>query len=209
MVPDVTIGAGVLNQNVTIAMRLRPVTLQVGLVAGDGTALPNGTLRVTGRDFSGTAVDRSCTFTTQSTGACVPAQPTPRSRHDILFAQLLPGGYQVAFTSTDGLYRPLTMSVQIAGGTDPVQVTMTLAAGTSAQTGTVRGPNDQLIQGAVVTLRQNNDVEQVAKDVAGVDYPEVPTGADGAFEFRNVPDGVYRVMVDACGYVARSPRRSP
>ncbi|HEY7816208.1 MAG TPA: carboxypeptidase regulatory-like domain-containing protein, partial [Nakamurella sp.] len=162
---------------------------------------PNGTLRVTGRDFSGAAVDRSCAFTTQNTGACVPAQAnTTITGTTVAFGQLLPGGYQVAFTSTDGLYRPLTMSVQIAGGTDPVQITMNLAAGTSIQRGTVLGPDSQPVAGATVTLRQNNNVELVAKDVAGADYPAVTTGADGAFQFSTVPDGVYRVMVDACGY---------
>lgn len=198
---DVTIPAGTLDQPVTIALRLRPVTLQVALVAGTGTSLPNGTLTVTGRDFSGTAVNRTCMFTTQNTGACTPTQTdTTLSGIDVLFAKLLPGGYQLAFTSTDGLYRPLTQSVQVAGGTDPVPVTMTLAAGTSAQTGTVLAPDGSPLSGATVTLRQNNNVEVVAKDVAGTNLPEITTGSDGAFSFRNVPDGVYRVMVDACGY---------
>lgn len=195
--PDFRLGAGV-TVAVTVPMRLRPVTLNVGLVAGDGTTRPNGSLTLSGRSFAGDLVSRSCTFTTTATGACDPDITVTGTT--VSFARQLPGVYQLAFTSTDGLYRPLTTQVQVAGSADPQSVTMTLAAGTSAQTGTVRGPNDQLIAGAVVTLRQNNNVELVAKDVAGIDLPAVTTGGAGAFSFSRVPDGVYRVMVDACGY---------
>ncbi len=192
----VVIGAGNLSPSVTLALPVKPVTFRVNLLDKGTSVLPAGTVSVVGENGT-----RSCTITDPATPVCTASDPnTSVNGGMVAFAQLTPGVYTVSFQPTGQVYQSVSVQTQVAAGIDPQTLRMNLARRSSNQTGTVRDPNGALLAGAQVSLRQNNDVTQIANDLSGNPLPTVTTGADGAYTFSDVPDGLYRVMVDACGY---------
>ncbi len=192
----VVIGAGNLSPSVTLALPVKPVTFRVNLLDKGTSVLPAGTVSVVGENGT-----RSCTITDPANPVCTSSDPnTSVNGGMVAFAQLTPGVYTVSFQPTGQVYQSVSVQTQVAAGIDPQTLRMNLARRSSNQTGTVRDPNGALLAGAQVSLRQNNDVTQIANDLSGNPLPTVTTGADGAYTFSDVPDGLYRVMVDACGY---------
>ncbi len=192
----ISVDAGVL----TAALTVTPVTLPVQLVSGGVGILPPGAVTIRGDNTS-----RTCTLvTTAGQTVCDPAEdgttvqgaPVPQ----VSFAGLVPAVYTVSFTSSDNRYRPVTQQVQLFPGTPPPPVVLVLDLRASLQTGVVRDAAGGLLAGAEVSLRFDANVETIASDINGTQLPVVTTGSDGAFSFAAVPDGLYRVMVDAPGW---------
>ncbi len=183
----------------TISLQVTPLTLPVQLVSGGVAILPVGAVTVRGN-----GVTRTCTLTTVDAATCDPpdagtsvvSSPTK----SISYAGLIPAVYTVSFTSTDDRYRPVSQQVQLFAGTAPPAVVLNLDLRASAQSGTVLDSAGQPLAGAVVSLRQDANVETVATDINGQPLPDVTTPAAGRFTFNQVKDGVYRVMVDAPGW---------
>ncbi len=193
---SVTLTPSDLTQAVTLTLPVKPVTLQVNLLDGTTSVVPVGTVRIDGATSS-----RSCVITDATTPACIGGDPDITVSGGLVrFAKTAPGVYTVSFQPGTQTYQSVSVQTQVATGIDPQTVRLNLARRSSNQSGTVRGPGGAALAGAQVSLRQNNDVQQVAKDLSGSTLPTVTTGADGTFAFSDVPDGLYRVMVDACGY---------
>jgi hypothetical protein len=192
----VTIGSGTLTQNVTLALQVRPVTFNVTLLDGGTAVLPVGTVRV---ELG--SVSRFCTISAPG-GPCTSTDgpDTGVDAGAIAFRQLVPGVYRVSFEPSGAVYQSVSQQFNVVPNVDPQSLRMNLARRSSNQTGTVVGPTGAPLAGAQVSLRQNNNVQELARDLNGALLPEPITGADGAFSFGDVPDGLYRVMVDACGY---------
>jgi hypothetical protein len=185
-----------LTQAITLTLPVKPVTFRVNLVDGTTSVVPVGTIRLDGDDGT-----RSCEIADAANPVCVGSDPDVTvSGGMVNFAATVPGVYTVSFQPGTALYQSVSVQAQVAAGIDPQTLRITLARRSGNQSGTVLGPDGSPLAGAQVTLRQNNNVEVIAKDINGVDLPTVTTPADGSFTFRDVPDGLYRVMVDACGY---------
>ncbi|WP_420121035.1 carboxypeptidase regulatory-like domain-containing protein [Nakamurella sp.] len=185
-----------LTQAVTLTLPVKPVTLKVNLLDGTTSVVPVGTVRIDGATTS-----RSCVITDATTPSCIGGDPDITVTGGLVsFARTTPGVYTVSFQPGTQTYQSVSVQTQVATGIDPQTVRINLARRSSSQTGTIRGPGGAALAGAQVSLRQNNDVQQIAKDLSGQPLPTVTTGADGGFAFADVPDGLYRVMVDACGY---------
>jgi len=193
---NVTITSFDLTQAVTLTLPVKPVTFRVNLVDGTTSVVPVGTIRLDGDDGT-----RSCVITDAANPVCTGSDPgVTVSGGMVNFAGTIPGVYTVSFQPGTQLYQSVSVQTQVAAGIDPQTLRITLARRSGNQAGTVLGPDGSALAGAQVSLRQNNNVEVVAKDINGVDLPTITTPADGSFTFRDVPDGLYRVMVEACGY---------
>lgn len=192
----VTISPGDLTQAITLTLPVKPVTFRVNLIDGTTSVVPVGTIRLDGDDGS-----RSCVITDAANPVCVGSDPgVTVSGGMVNFAGTIPGVYTVSFQPGTALYQSVSVQTQVAAGIDPQTLRITLARRSGNQSGTVLGPDGAALSGAQVSLRQNNNVEVIAKDTNGVDLPTITTPSDGSFTFRDVPDGLYRVMVEACGY---------
>ena len=191
----ISVDAGVLTTTLTVT----PVTLPVQLVSGGIKILPPGQVTIRGDNAT-----RTCTLvTTAGQTVCDPVEDGTTVQSTVprvSFAKLVPAVYTVSFTSSDNRYRPVTQQVQLFPGTPPPAVVLVLDLRASLQTGVVRDSENNLVEGAQVSLRFDANVETVATDINGVALPVVTTGTDGAFSFAAVPDGLYRVMVDAPGW---------
>lgn len=193
---SVTLTPTDLTQSVTLTLPVKPVTLKVNLLDGSTSVVPVGTVRVDGATTS-----RSCVITDPTTPACTGGGTDITVTGGLVsFAKTTPGVYTVSFQPGTQTYQSVSVQTQVVTGVDPQTVRLDLARRSSSQTGTVRAPGGAALAGAQVSLRQNNDVQQIATDLSGQPLPTVTTGADGGFAFADVPDGLYRVMVDACGY---------
>ena len=187
------------NGALTISLQVTPQTLPVQLISGGVAILPVGSVTVLGND-----VTRTCTLTAVDAANCDPADPgttvfggAPKS---INFSGLIPAIYTVSFRPTDDRYRPVSQQVQLFAGTPPPPVQLSLALRASGQSGTVLNSSGQPLAGAVVSLRQYSNVQEVAKDINKNPVPDVTTPTDGSFTFSLVQDGTYTVMVDAPGW---------
>ncbi len=194
---NVTIGAGSLTFSLQFVLQLQPVTVNLSMLDAGTAVLPAGTVRMVGDTAT-----RTCVLATDNATSCTPAQPNITIANQVIsLGNTKPGVYSVSFTpATGSIYQPVSVQALVSPGVDPQPLQLNLARRSSNQTGVVLGPGGVPIAGAEVTLRQNDDVTQVAKDVRGVDVPPDITDAGGTFTFTDLPDGTYRIMVDACGY---------
>ncbi len=196
--------------SVTISLELAKVVLPVQLLYGINKVLPPGSVTLRGDN-----VDRTCTLVTTDGEPtnCTPTVDDTSVQIDpvrqVAFAKLVPAVYTVSFTSTDNRYRSVSQQVQLFPGVPPPAVVLVLDLRASLQTGVVRDAAGGLLKGATVSLRFDANVESVATDIDGkklvaLTHGDPPvngiTGSDGEFSFANVPDGLYRVMVDAPGW---------
>jgi hypothetical protein len=141
--------------------------------------------------------------TTGTDTVCNPADPgttvTTGPNAEVTFAGLYPAVYNVYFASTDNRYRSQTVTTQLNAAETAPPVVLSLDVKASTQAGTVFDSSGNPLPGAEVSVRQENNVETLVNDIDGA--PLLTTsGTTGQFTFSKVPDGRYRVMVDAPGW---------
>ena len=187
------------NGNLTIVLQVKPVTLVVRLLNNNVPVLPAATITLRGNNIT-----RTCTLvTTGGTAACVPADADTTvvngANAEVEFGNLFPAVYSVTFTSTDNRYRTQSVQTQLNAIDINPPVVMILDLRASLQTGVVFDPAGKLVSGAAVSMRPDANVEAPANDIDGAPLVATSDGS-GQFSFAKVPDGLYRVMVDAPGW---------
>ncbi|HEY5115112.1 MAG TPA: carboxypeptidase regulatory-like domain-containing protein [Nakamurella sp.] len=186
---------------VQILLPVTPVTLQVQLVNGGVPVLPPGTVEIRG----GAMAPRACVIVVNPGTACTPpvADTKINSPPSISFANLIPSAYTVLFTSSDGRYRPVTVQVNVVTAVPLQQLTVPIDLKASTQLGTLFDAAGQPLNGVVVSLRAESDLEKPASDLDGAPLVST-TGAGGApagqFSFTKVPDLRYRAVAEVDGW---------
>ncbi|QUH05509.1 MFS transporter [Saccharopolyspora erythraea] len=162
----------------------RPVSHDVRMFGAGGVA---GVVRAGAREVSGAMV-----LLTDVRGEVIGSCATGEGGRYV-FGGLVGGMYALTVTA-DG-YRPTATSVHVDDG-EQVQLDVALQAGTTLS-GVVRAPGlDAPVPDARVTLL----------DADGVVVAAATTGADGGYEFTDLPEGEYTVIATGYPPVASSLR---
>ncbi len=199
----------------TVTLAVQTVDFQLQMLVNNTQALLPSTISMSGNNGKYTCQLTTNTDPTKDTcsgagdaGQVVVGGGAKKDQNYIDFPTVVPGTYVVSVSSATNAFRQYNVQYIVLPGVSPQVLAINLSSSSSSQAGTVQDAQGNLLNGAYVGLRTANNVAVKAVDTSGKALDAttanltLPGGqkSNGAYQFTNVPDGTYQLVVSYPGY---------